>query len=199
MAQTEKTYEACVSDTDHEQTMTDDLTALVRRAQQNDSEAFGQLYALTYAKQYGFARHYLCDEFYAQDAAQEVYIRAFGNIGKLKEPKCFFAWLMRINFHVCQDMAARHRKCFILADDKLEEAPDERIFSNPERLLLQKIRERELWEVLNRLPVKERNALLLRYLSQMSLKEVARKLGCSVSSVTRYLNRGRRAVRQTLV
>ena len=62
------------------------IAALVKRAQQNDSNAFAELYTLTYQKQYAFARHYLKDEQLAQDAVQETYILALKNLAKLKDP-----------------------------------------------------------------------------------------------------------------
>lgn len=44
------------------------IAGLVLRARQNDSDAFAELYALTYNKVYNYARHYLRDDFLAQDA-----------------------------------------------------------------------------------------------------------------------------------
>ena len=59
------------------------LASLVIRAGNNDSDAFAELYGLTYNKVYNFARHYLKDEHLAQDAIQEVYISAMKNLNKL--------------------------------------------------------------------------------------------------------------------
>ena len=76
------------------------IAGLVIRAQHSDSDAFAELYALTYNKVYNYTRHYLRDDFLAQDAMQEVYILALKNIGKLNDPTVFIAWLNRICFHV---------------------------------------------------------------------------------------------------
>ena len=48
------------------------IAGLVLRARQDDSDAFAELYAMTYNKVYNYARHYLRDDFLAQDAMQEV-------------------------------------------------------------------------------------------------------------------------------
>ena len=71
------------------------IAGLVIRAQHSDSDAFAELYALTYNKVYNYTRHYLRDDFLAQDAMQEVYILALKNIGKLNDPTVFIAWLNR--------------------------------------------------------------------------------------------------------
>ena len=59
------------------------LAGLVIRFKQRDTDAFAELYALTYNKVYNYARHYLKDEYLAQDAMQEVFISAFRNIDKI--------------------------------------------------------------------------------------------------------------------
>ena len=83
------------------------IAGLVLRARQDDSDAFAELYAMTYNKVYNYARHYLRDDFLAQDAMQEVYILALKNLSKLNDPTLFIAWLNRIAFHVCFDMSKK--------------------------------------------------------------------------------------------
>ena len=74
---------------------------LVVNAQLGDSNAFAELYAATYQREYHFAYCYLRDEHLAQDALQETYIIALKNISKLKDPMLVIAWLNQINFRVC--------------------------------------------------------------------------------------------------
>ena len=83
------------------------IAKLVVRARANDSDAFAELYALTYRKVYNYTRHYLRDDYLAQDAMQEVYILALKNIKKLNDPNLFVAWLNRISFNVCYDMTKK--------------------------------------------------------------------------------------------
>lgn len=65
------------------------IAALVTRIQNNDSNAFAELYALTYQKEYHFACNYLKDPVLAQDALQETYIRAYRNIARLQRGQTF--------------------------------------------------------------------------------------------------------------
>ncbi len=46
------------------------IAKLVTLASRGDSNAFAELYTLTYQKTYNYARHYLRDDFLAQDALQ---------------------------------------------------------------------------------------------------------------------------------
>ena len=86
------------------------LASLVSRVQDGDSNAFAELYAATYQKEYRFAYKYLKEEYLAQDALQETYILALNHIGSLKDPKLFVSWLNQINFRVCFKMHQRQQK-----------------------------------------------------------------------------------------
>ena len=102
------------------------IASLVVRAQNDDSNAFAELYALTYNKVYNYARHYLRDEYLAQDALQEIYISALKNLNKLNDPTLFLAWLNRISFHVCYDLSLKQKQNAATADyDILESVRDD--------------------------------------------------------------------------
>ena len=83
------------------------LANVVKRAQAGDSDAFAELYAATYQKQYRFAYSYLKDEYLAQDAVQETYISVLKGLGKLKDPRLFVSWLNQISFRVCFQIQKR--------------------------------------------------------------------------------------------
>ena len=86
------------------------LADLVINAQNGDSDAFAELYAATYQKQYNFAYSYLKDEFLAQDALQEIYITALRNLSKLRDPMLLIAWLNQINFRICFHLHQRQER-----------------------------------------------------------------------------------------
>lgn len=174
------------------------IAALVRRAQENDSDAFAELYALTYEAQYAFTRKYLRDDYYAQDAIQEVYIAALKNIKTLKEPAYFNTWLRQINLRICYDMAMERKKQSASGENELEVVVDKNAESNPEEMVLKILEHENLSRALMRLSVKERNAIILKYIANMSLNDIADYMECSVSSVTRYLSRGYKNLRKVL-
>lgn len=166
------------------------MAALVKRAQKKDSDAFAKLYVMTYEKQYIYAKRYLRDDDYAQDAVQEAYILALKNIEKLKEPKYFKTWLTKINFRVCYNISVKMRNDCMEDADALEKLPDPEVNSNPEEYYMKELRSRNLSEAIRALPVKEREAVVLKYFAKMSLKEIAENMESSVSSVARYINNG---------
>lgn len=52
----------------------DYIAKLVRKTQAGDSDAFAELYAATYKKQYYFTYQYVKDSYLAQDILQDVFI-----------------------------------------------------------------------------------------------------------------------------
>lgn len=171
------------------------LAGLVIRSQQNDSDAFAELYAATYNKVYNYARHYLRDDFLAQDAVQEIYISALKNITKIQDPTLFIAWLNQICFHVCYDMAAKNSQGAASVDDEiLEVVRDEHPDSNPESKYQKEDELSRLREAIASLPFNERQVITLRFLNNMKLEEVADAMEISRSSVKRYLASGKDAL-----
>lgn len=84
------------------------LYELVTAAQAGDREAFSELFRLSYVKQYHYACLIMNDPFLAEDMVQEVYIKLYKNIGRIKEPEKFLAYVSRMTFNQCL-MYKRHR------------------------------------------------------------------------------------------
>lgn len=176
------------------------IAGLVLRARQNDSDAFAELYALTYSKVYNYARHYLRDDFLAQDAMQEVYILALKNLSKLNDPTLFIAWLNRISFNVCFDMSKKLKNSDVptLEPEFLDNVEDEYLDSNPEELYRKKEEHRHLMEALEQLPFQEHQVIVMRYFNNMKLEDIADACDISRSSVKRYLAHGQETLRKKL-
>lgn len=174
------------------------MANLVSRAQRNDSDAFAELYALTYNKVYNYSRQYLRDDFLAQDAMQEVYILALKNIKKLNDPKLFIAWLNRISFNVCYDISKRLADKQVSAPETFEIIQDENIGSNPEANYQKKDENARLTQALDMLPFQEKQVLVMRYYNNMKLEEIASAMDISRSSVKRYIAAGQKKLKQIM-
>ena len=173
------------------------LAGLVIRARQNDSDAFAELYALTYNKVYNYARHYLRDDYLAQDAMQEVFILALKNLNKLQDPTLFVAWLNRISFHVCYDISCRlkSRPSQVMDEELKELLQDDKPEANPEHHFQQKDEFSRLNQALDTLPFNEKQVLTMRYFNEMKLEEIAAAMEISRSSVKRYIASGQEKLR----
>lgn len=161
---------------------------LVLRAQNSNSDAFAELYAMTYQHTYNYAVHYLRDGNIAQDAVQETYILALRNINGIKEPSLFVAWLNQICFRVCYDMSRKNKQEYgEINPELIELVHDEYLGHNPEDQVEQTDEIDRLQKAVSTLPFNEQQVIVMRYYNDMKLEEIASALNISRSSVKRYL------------
>ena len=179
------------------------ISTLVSRARTGDSDAFAELYAATYQKEYRFAFNYLKDEYLAQDALQETYILALKNLYTLRDSKLFISWLNQINFRVCFNMHRKQNRF----DQELTGFTKEDIavnkyqtkhHANPEEQVI-RVGEREyIMKKILDLSFTESQAIIMKYYQNMKLEEIADVMEVSKSTVKRYLNSGRTKLAQAL-
>lgn len=130
----------------------------------------------------------------AAELTQEVFLRAYANLGRLNDPDCFASWLAGIARRVCREWRrGRLRRLRVMVDspDPASEAassppepPDERI--------------RELREAIATLPERERLALHSFYLQGMDAEQAGTVLGLSRSGLYRLLSLARERLRRIL-
>lgn len=178
------------------------LADLVINAQNGDSDAFAELYAATYQKQYHFAFSYLKDEYLAQDALQETYILALRNLSKLRDPMLLIAWLNQINFRVCfhlhkkQELYNAELIGFDYSDPETSQAQNtppqsEMTVSSAEELVVQVDSQKFLMNQILNLPFTESQVIILRFYRNLKHDEIAKLMDISKSTVKRYLKSGK--------
>lgn len=164
------------------------IASLVIRSQQGDSDAFAEIYAMTYNKVYNYACHYLKDTYLAQDAMQEVFISALKNIHKLNDPLLFIAWLNQISFHVCYDICKKKNEKYGTCEDEiLELISDDHIDSNPELHACENDEQRRLRAAIDKLPINERQVIIMKFYNNMKIDDIANAMDISKSTVKRYV------------
>jgi RNA polymerase sigma-70 factor, ECF subfamily len=119
----------------------------------------------------------------AQDAAQEVFLRLFRNLLRIEgDPK---AWLYRVTVNVCRDYYRRRKRMGELTLNLKDSALD------PERALEIDERKRLLMAALQKLPVRERAAVVLRDIEGLSTAETAEILGVEEVTVRSQISAAR--------
>ena len=176
---------------------------LVVNAQLGDSNAFAELYAATYQREYHFAYCYLRDEHLAQDALQETYIIALKNISKLKDPMLVIAWLNQINFCVCFQLQKKQQKYDAEMIDYSSIDSDSAgdsirsstrtpfVGNNPEDMAIRIDSQEYIMNQILKLPFTEAQVIILKFYRNLKHGEIAQLMDISQSSVKRYLNSGK--------
>jgi RNA polymerase sigma factor (sigma-70 family) len=160
---------------------------LVAETLAGDREAFGQLYD-RYARLVRFAAFDATRDWQGvPDVAQEAFLRAYRNLGRLREPARFGAWLVGIAHRVADERrrAARRERLVGGADGRVEIAIDDKPAENVDA------RDELAWvlEKLADFEPRERLAIEAFYLQGQDAARAAELVGLSRSGVYALLER----------
>ena len=141
--------------------------------------AFAELYDCAYQHAYKL----LGDRQEAEDLAQEACARACLRWHRLDDPR---AWVVRVTTNLAFDRFRRLRS----AAKHLRLPPATAVAADDRHL--------DLHRALAKLPKRQREVVVLRYLTDFSEAQTAAALGCSPGTVKSHAARGLHALRVTL-
>jgi len=128
----------------------------------------------------------------AEDLVHEAFVRCIGRFSHLRGSGAFDAYLRRaiVNLHTS---TLRHRR--VEREWLRREGPRLAAATASQR----DVGERAvLWDALATIPPRQRAALVLRYYEDLSERDTAETLGCSVAAVKSLVSRGSDALRAHL-
>lgn len=157
---------------------------------QLDDRAFAELYEVNSRSVFNLVFRSVRDPDLAQDLCQDIWIKVYRELPKLREPAAFRTWLFKIAARACIDAARvrRSRGSTTTLDSDLLASRD----PDPEATLLQSERDGRLWATLLMLPERQQLALYLREAEDRTYREIAEILETSESAVETLLFRARR-------
>jgi RNA polymerase sigma-70 factor, ECF subfamily len=179
------------------------LEKLIKAAAGGSVEDFHELYEIFSTPVYKFVLGMVGIEAEAEDITQEIFIKVFYKLKKLKDPEYFRFWLYRI---ARNEVYQKHKKIKrrsevsidneeigyydFIADDKSGPDPEKQIISRELDSVIQK--------ALLSLKPKYRDVFILAVQEKMSYEEIAKIVGRSVVSVKTDIFRARQAVKEKL-
>lgn len=153
---------------------------LVQRAINGDREAFTRIYDLHFDKIYRYIYVKVHSQAEAEDLTQDVFIKAYEAIKSYKwRDLPFTAWLYKIAHNRVIDHI---RKTSKEKKASLDEA-GAIVGSDPVYMTEQNFEIYQLKEALQKLPDAQREVATLRFMSELSISEVAMTLGKSEGTV----------------
>lgn len=130
------------------------------------------------------------------DLVQETFIAAARHIGSLRDDDKFGSWLFGIAHQKVIQLWRKHSGKEILFDEIPEQAVE---FENgPDDLLIRREQEAEFMNLLNQLPLPQRSVLLLHFVEDFSLEEIARITETQLGTVKSRLHYAKKALRKLL-
>ena len=160
-------------------------------AASGDAHAFERLYRGHISRVHGLARRMLSDE-EADEAAQDVFVRAWEKLGTFRGEAAFGTWLHRVAINVILGRRERrgiYRQRHLEDDGVLETVPGRR--TGPETSM-------DMEAAIARLPDGARQIFVLHDVEGYRHEEIAEMLGLAAGTSKSQLHRARMALRQHL-
>jgi RNA polymerase sigma-70 factor (ECF subfamily) len=185
-----------------------DDTVLVREAQRGDRVAFEELVRHYDQAVLRLALHLTGSEHEAQDIYQEAFLKAYRNLGSFRFECSFYTWIYRIVTNLCLDhlrkKQVRKEDAPVAVDadgkayDVLEQVPDGRAGSDPERDLMSREIGRRINRALDRLSPRERLVFELKHYHGLKLRTVGEILQTTEETAKNTLFRATQKLRGAL-
>jgi len=160
-----------------------DQRGLVERAQRGDHDAFAVLAGAAVARLDAAARLILRDHDLARDAVQEALVRCWRDLPTLRDAAAFDGWLHRLLVNACLDMLRRRRRRVV--EVELTPLHDPWLGDFSGQLIDRDLLDRALAT----LEPEWRAIVVLHYLLEVPLPEVARSLGIPLGTAKSRLHR----------
>jgi RNA polymerase sigma-70 factor (ECF subfamily) len=164
-------------------------------ARAEDAAIFEGLVRLHETRVLALAHRLLLNRAAAHDAAQEVFIRLYKHLDKMREDRDAGAWLYRTTVNVCLDLMRRSKNDLPL--DVASEAPDRSV--NPEENAAGNEEKRLVLAALKELTPREREAVVLRDLQGCTTAEVAQIMRTTEGTVRSHISTGRLKIKEYVV
>ena len=168
----------------------------VQQARAGESPAWDVLFKRYQLPLYVYVFELVHDEQTSLDIVQETFINAVRHITSLRDDERFASWLFGIAHQKCvQQWRKRHREDSVLAEFA-ESPPD--FEDDPRELLIRREQEAQFMKLLNGLPLPQRSVLLLHFVEDFSLEEIADITGTQVGTVKSRMHYAKRALRKLI-
>jgi len=159
---------------------------LVARSKTGDQPAFEELVHRHKDAVLNLARRIVLDTDAAQDVTQEVFISAFCQLQQFRGEASFATWLYRITVNQARAY---------LRSERRRQARWEKQRQSVSPLVQPRDDDSPVMALLCELPEKQRVAIALFHLQELSLADIARVMGVPQGTVKAWLSRGRERLR----
>lgn len=186
----------------------EEMDAIVKRiilqVRKGDHNAFGELVELYKDRVFALSYRMLGNRQEAEDVAQEAFIRAYTNIDRYQIDRKFSTWLYRIATNLSIDRMRKKKPDYYL-DAEVAGTDGLTMYSQvsadvqlPEDEVVSLEAQDGIHRAILSLPAKYRSAITLKYIQELSLKEISEILDLPIGTVKTRIHRGREALRKKL-
>jgi len=179
-------------------------TRLAKLSRGGDRRAFAELVELYKDKIYHLGYRMLNQKQEAEDIVQETFLRVYMNLERYDENQKFSTWIYRIATNLCIDRLRKRKPSYSIDAEVTDgETTDWHALlaskdAGPDEELILSETQTNIREAIQTLPEKYKAVVVLRYLHDMSLQEIADVLNMPVTTIKTRVHRGREFLRKKL-
>jgi RNA polymerase sigma-70 factor (ECF subfamily) len=166
----------------------------VSQARAGDAAAWDTLFRRYQLPLYVYIFELVHDEQTSLDIVQETFISAARHISSLRNDDKFGSWMFGIAHQKCIQRWRKRAREEMLREE-FSQTPDE-LETGPDELLIRQEQEAEFMNLLNQLPAPQRSVLLLYFMEDFSLEEIAGISGVSIGTVKSRLHYAKKSLKQ---
>jgi RNA polymerase sigma-70 factor (ECF subfamily) len=179
---------------------------LVRRCQSGDETAFEELVRKYQQTLFNVIYHNIGRRGEIEDIAQKILSKVYFSLPQFDNSRPFFPWVYRIAVNQCYDemRRARRHRYITFSDLNLQEAENIENLLKHEEVPETAVEDRKelydlLYKMLDRLPEKQRRALVLRDLEDVPYDQMAELMHCTEQAARLKVFRARTRLREMML
>ena len=134
-----------------------------------------------------YAYRYIGNMDDAEDILQDVFMKLWTHIHKIRDLKKIKSWLSRTTYNRCMDFHREKKQAHIMKNDNLY--PD---FEQHD------IRSDIIKNIILQLPERQRAALIMQKYENKSYKEIAESMDISLKSVEALIYRAKKSIKENI-
>ncbi len=170
------------------------VEAVVAQVQQGNREIYAWIVGQFQQPLYRYCCRMLGNRQDAEDAVQDILVKAYQSIGTYKKEVSFSAWLYRIAGNHCLNLLRRRR----MQERILRLFRPETAAAGAEQFMESRLFNPGLEAALGLLSPEERNILVLRVFEELTFQEMGQILGSSPNALHKRMERIKQKVRSTM-
>ncbi|MBT8763982.1 sigma-70 family RNA polymerase sigma factor [Desulfohalobiaceae bacterium Ax17] len=133
----------------------------------------------------------------AAELTQEAFIKAYEKLEHFQPGKKFFPWLYAVGINHAKDLIRKNKR-HLYSEENSEKLPELSHLSDQQDSMNDSLDFQQIEKALVGMPLKYREAIILRYREEMSMRDIAQALQISVSAAKMRVSRGLEMLRRSL-
>ena len=171
---------------------------LIKKVQKSrDKDAFYHLVRLYDARIYSVVYRVLRSREDALEITQDVFLQAFKKIKQYRWESPFYFWIQRIAVNYSINRMKKYSRDVLKRAEECDRVQSASSFNDsPEQMLEGEEKKKFVAEVLSKISLPYRMAVILKDIEGFSYEEIAKLTGTGIGTVKSRINRGREELRE---